>query len=61
MEDIEAVESFSKAIELDPNMVVAFTDRDVAYDHLEKFNKALADYNRAIELKPDPTGTESKV
>jgi tetratricopeptide (TPR) repeat protein len=47
-----ALESFSKAIELDPGSAKYFNARGVVYRLLNEFDLALADYNKAISLDP---------
>lgn len=49
----EAIESFTKAIELNPNFDSAFCDRSIANHNLEDFQGALKDINRAIELNAE--------
>ncbi len=48
-----AVEAYSLAIEIDPSDPYPFSDRGVAYFHLEKKELALQDMDRAQELQPD--------
>lgn len=48
-----AIESFNKAIELDPNYALAFNDRGVANYHLNNLQTAQEDYSKAIELDPN--------
>jgi tetratricopeptide (TPR) repeat protein len=47
-----AINAFSKAIELNPILAVAFNDRGVAYNKLGNNKQAIDDYNKAIELNP---------
>lgn len=47
---LQAIDSFTKAIELDPNSKMAFFNRGVAYSRQHQFNQALVDLNKAIEL-----------
>jgi tetratricopeptide (TPR) repeat protein len=44
---------YSKAIELDDSNKVYYSNRSNAYAQIQKFNEALADANRAIELDPN--------
>ena len=39
-----------RAIELNPEYTIAYSNRGNIYSELEKFDEALRDYNRAIEL-----------
>lgn len=51
----QAVEAYTKAIELNPEDVAAYNNRGVAYGKLKEYDRALADYNRTIALSPDDT------
>lgn len=46
-----AVEKFSKAIEYSPGFAEAYMNRGLAYEELEMFDKARADYKKALQLK----------
>jgi len=46
----EAIESFNKAIELDPSNFDAFNDRGRAYDAKQEYDKAIDDYSTAIGI-----------
>ena len=48
----EAVELFSKVIELKPNDSEAYGYRGLAYSSLKDYDSAINDLNRAIELNP---------
>ena len=48
-----AIESFTKAIELNPTYAIAYYNRGNAYRDKDNFDRAIADYTKAIELKPD--------
>ncbi len=49
----EAVESFSRAIELNPRSADSYRGRGDAYFYLEKYDKSLEDYNKACGLEPE--------
>jgi Flp pilus assembly protein TadD len=49
----KAVNSFTKAIEVDPKMGKAYEGRGEAFDHLGNYEKAVLDYTQAIQLNPD--------
>ena len=49
----EALNAYSKAIELNPNDASAYNNRGLAYDNLDKNDLAIADYSKAIELNPE--------
>jgi tetratricopeptide (TPR) repeat protein len=48
----EAINNFTKAIELDPKDASVYNNRGNAYANLNKYEEALNDYNKAIELDP---------
>ena len=48
----QALESFSRAIELDPNHVEALLRRAEAYWYLDQYDSGLDDANRVIEIDP---------
>jgi tetratricopeptide (TPR) repeat protein len=53
-ENIEnAINEFSNAIKKDPTYATAYSNRAVAYMMQKKYNLALADLNKAKELKPN--------
>lgn len=51
----EAIEDYSAAIEIDDSNPNYFHDRGLAYDRLGDLDRALADLNRAMKLRPDET------
>jgi tetratricopeptide (TPR) repeat protein len=56
-----AIEDFTKAIKLNPNVADYYYNRGIAYGKLEQYEKALADINKAMELYPnDERYKESK-
>ena len=48
-----AIADFSKAIELDPENVMAYQQRGITYYCKEDIDKAIEDYNAAIALDPE--------
>lgn len=48
-----AIASYDKAIELDPQDVYSYNNRGLSYLNLGNFNRAIADCNEAIELDPN--------
>ncbi len=48
----EAIEAFTKAIEIDPNNATAYRNRGLAYKSLGNNEQAIQDYDKAIELNP---------
>src|SRR4030042_6325994 len=50
--DDEAIAEFNKAIELDPELAIAYSNRGAAYIGKGDFDKALADCDMAIALDP---------
>ncbi len=51
----EAVDGYTRAIELNPNNAVYYANRAAAHIHLENFGCALTDASRAIEIDPKYT------
>jgi len=49
----EAIDRYTKAIDLKPNFSQAFNNRGVVYYNMRKNGKAMADYDKAIELNPN--------
>ena len=47
----EAISSYNKAIEKDPNYVDAYHDRALAKDYLQDYFEAIRDFDKAIELE----------
>lgn len=52
----EAIASFTKAIEIDPNNAIAFSLRSLTNFQAGNDEEALADCNRAIKLEPNIAG-----
>ncbi len=48
----EAIEAFTKAIELDPRLINAYGGRGNVYSSIGGYEQAIKDYNSAIELSP---------
>ena len=48
-----ALESFEKAIELKPDLAVAWFNKGAMLDRLGRYDEALESFEKAIELKPD--------
>jgi serine/threonine protein kinase len=48
----EAIEAYTRAIELNPNDSGVYNNRGIVYHLLSEYDKAIADYNRAAELNP---------
>lgn len=46
----EAIAEYNKAIELDPNLAIAYNNRGAAYFETGQYDLAIADFNKAIEL-----------
>lgn len=47
-----ALHYFNKALSIDPNLVGVIYNRGNLYSALHEWDKAIADYNLAIELNP---------
>ncbi len=48
-----AIERYSRAVELDDELVAAFYNRANAHTRAGEYEKAMADYNRTVELEPE--------
>ncbi|MCW3121782.1 MAG: hypothetical protein JWQ38_1274 [Flavipsychrobacter sp.] len=48
----DAIDLYSKAVQLKPDYVKAYYNRGMAFDALFDFKSAVADYSKAISLKP---------
>jgi len=48
-----AIKYYTKAIELNPEFVLAYNNRGISYRHLKKYDKAIKDYTKAIDLDPE--------
>ena len=44
---------FNKALKIKPEFAAAYSNRGLAYAFLGQYEKAIEDYNRALELEPD--------
>ncbi len=49
----QAIEEYSKAIELDPKRSEAFHNRGLAYGNLGNYQRAIEDFGTAIEISPE--------
>ena len=49
----KAIESYTEAITLDPSNHVFFSNRSAAYAKDQKYEQALTDAKKCVELKPD--------
>ena len=49
----EALGRYSRAIELDPRLPVAYNNRGFVHWNLNDYERAIVDYCRAIEVKPN--------
>ena len=48
----KAIAAFTRAIELDPTLAMAYNNRGWAHIKLEQYDQAIADCTKAIELNP---------
>ena len=46
----EAIVSYHRAIDLDPQMAIAYFKRAIVYQYLKEYQKAIADYNQVVNL-----------
>jgi tetratricopeptide (TPR) repeat protein len=56
----EALEAFTKAIELNPKYAEAYNNRVIAYLKLGNYQQAIRDYDKAIKLDPKNAMAYSK-
>ena len=49
----EAIAAYTRAIELDPESVTAYSNRGEAYYSTGEYEEAIADYTKAIERAPE--------
>ena len=47
---IQKIEDFDEAIRLDPQYAIAYSDRGLAYHMLGQYERAIEDFNKAIEI-----------
>jgi protein O-mannosyl-transferase len=57
----EAYDAFERAIELDPSSKQAYILRGEWYEAAERFESAISDFRRALELTPDDTALRDRV
>jgi tetratricopeptide (TPR) repeat protein len=48
----EAIDAFSREIEMNPDRVEAYNNRGIAWCEKGDYDQAIADYNRALEIDP---------
>ena len=48
-----AIDNYTKAIQLDPDYAKAYLNRGNAYDDLDQYQRAIQDYDKVIQLDPD--------
>jgi Flp pilus assembly protein TadD len=57
----QAIEDFTKCIEIKPNDVMAYNNRGSAYAQQRNFIQALSDFTKAIDLSPnDPVAYHNR-
>ncbi|XP_018322565.1 small glutamine-rich tetratricopeptide repeat-containing protein beta isoform X2 [Agrilus planipennis] len=49
----EAVDEYTKAVELHPNNAVLYSNRAAAYSHMEKYHAVINDCKKAIRIDPN--------
>ncbi|MBI5892312.1 MAG: tetratricopeptide repeat protein [Deltaproteobacteria bacterium] len=55
-----AIEAYTKAIALNPNLAQAYSNRGVAYAYKGQYDRAIEDYNKAIALDPNFKGQHDR-
>lgn len=53
----DAIEAYTAAIALNPNLAEAYNNRGFAYNNKGQYDKAIEDYTKVIPLYPDYAGT----
>jgi tetratricopeptide (TPR) repeat protein len=48
----DAIEHCNQAVQVDPSLTRAYLSRAIAYDQMDQYEKALADFDRALSLLP---------
>jgi tetratricopeptide (TPR) repeat protein len=48
----QAIQEFSKSIQLDPQYIIAYLVRAISYEQVQELQKSLSDYDRAIAIDP---------
>ncbi|MEO0562102.1 MAG: tetratricopeptide repeat protein, partial [Chloroflexota bacterium] len=48
-----AIEDFTSAIHIDPDLADAYDSRGAAYDTLQFYDEAIADYDKSIAIHPE--------
>jgi tetratricopeptide (TPR) repeat protein len=48
-----AIRSYDRAIEINPNYADAYYNRGLAYKNLKDYQNAIRSYDRAIEIDPN--------
>jgi tetratricopeptide (TPR) repeat protein len=51
-----AISDYNKAIELDPKLAGAYSNRGYVYVHKQDKNHAIADFRKALSLDPNHNG-----
>ncbi|HET6921890.1 MAG TPA: tetratricopeptide repeat protein [Anaeromyxobacteraceae bacterium] len=49
----QSIEAYAKALELEPNNPDVITDQGVMYRELKQFDKAIANFRKANQMRPD--------
>lgn len=49
----KAISDYSKAIDINPNYLLAYYNRGLAWINKEDYDKAIKDYDKAIEIDPN--------
>ena len=49
----EAIDDFTSAIKINPELALAYNNRGIAYGNLGKVQEAIDDFNIAVKMNPD--------
>ena len=57
----DAIAEYDKAIALNPNVVLAYTNRGLAYERKGDKEQAIVDYRKALEINPSDQLTKNNL
>ncbi len=49
----EAIEAYTRAVELDPKLIKSYNNRAIIYRQLDDYDRALADYDKMLAIESD--------
>ena len=57
----QAIDDYTRAIELDPTNALCYSNRGEAYQRLAQFDLAIADFELALAMEPDLQDTRDSL